>query len=353
MMVSKQHSIVRNNPRVSIGMPVYNGAKFIEAALDSLLAQTFEDFELIISDNASTDLTESICRSYAARDRRIRYYRQEHNRGSVWNFNHVFKLSRGKYFKWAAHDDICSPTFLARCVEVLNNNPSIVWCHTQSAKIDQHGQKLPRYMILADGSLFPTHSSDEGHPRCNHKSSRPHKRFQGVLLGTNWCVDGFGLFRASVLGRTRLELPYYGSEKLLIGEMSLRGCYQEIPETLFFQRVHAEASSTQSSAAQQYFVNPIARQRFAFTRLHLLRGHVGSVLRVDLSPKERALCFIVILQYLLQVKKWKGIAMNTVTGAGLSSRNLPLSQIQDQEIEKPMTWPLKAHKVTRLADNVD
>ena len=91
-MVSKQHSIVRNNPRVSIGMPVYNGAKFIEAALDSLLAQTFEGFELIISDNASTDRTEVICRSYAARDNRIRYYRQEKNQGAIWNFNHVFEV---------------------------------------------------------------------------------------------------------------------------------------------------------------------------------------------------------------------------------------------------------------------
>lgn len=334
-MVSKQHSIVRNNPRVSIGMPVYNGTKFLEAALDSLLAQTFEDFELIISDNASTDQTEAICRYYAARNGRIRYYRQEQNLGAIWNFNHVFEQSRGEYFKWAAYDDICSPTFLARCVELLRNNPSIVWCHTRSAKIDQHGRKLSRYFTLANGSLFPTHSTDEGHPRDHHQSSRPHKRFQGVLLGTKWCVDSYGLFRANVLRRTRMLLPYYGAEKVLIGEVSLMGRYHEVPETLFFQRIHTEAAGSLPSATQQQtFMNSTGRRHCAFTRLQLLKGHVGAILHTDLSAADHARCFIVILKYLLQVKKWKGIMSKSLTGAGIGGENLLLLQILDQESEK-------------------
>src|SRR5262245_57216615 len=93
-------------PRVSIGLPVYNGAKYLAEAIDSLLEQTFSDFELIISDNGSTDATPAICEEYAAKDGRIRFLRQEINRGLAWNWNCVLEESRGAYFKWAACDDL-------------------------------------------------------------------------------------------------------------------------------------------------------------------------------------------------------------------------------------------------------
>src|SRR3954470_15735733 len=88
-------------PLVSIGLPVYNGARYIAEALESLLAQTYTAFELIISDNGSTDATRSICEEFAARDGRVRYVRHETNRGLAWNWNHVFELSRRPYFKWS------------------------------------------------------------------------------------------------------------------------------------------------------------------------------------------------------------------------------------------------------------
>ena len=104
-------------------MPVYNGQNYIVQALDSLLSQTYSDFELIISDNASTDSTQDICKDYASRDARISYVRQVENLGAIPNFNRVFELSRGQYFKWASHDDLCEPTCLERCVEVLEHQP--------------------------------------------------------------------------------------------------------------------------------------------------------------------------------------------------------------------------------------
>ena len=100
------------HPRVSIGLPVYNGELFLENALDSILSQTYSDFELIISDNASDDKTEEICRSYAARDKRVRYSRNAHNLGAAPNYNRVYHLARGRYFKWASHDDVLAPEFL-------------------------------------------------------------------------------------------------------------------------------------------------------------------------------------------------------------------------------------------------
>ncbi len=123
-------------PRVSVGLPVYNGENFIKDALDSILAQTFEDFELIISDNASTDGTQQICRQYTSKDQRIRYIRNDGNIGASKNFNQVFELSSGEYFKWIAHDDLCAPEFLERCVEVLDQDPSIVLCFARPKAID-------------------------------------------------------------------------------------------------------------------------------------------------------------------------------------------------------------------------
>lgn len=113
-------------PKVSIGMPVFNGENSICAALDSLLGQTFGDFELVISDNASSDKTEPLCRSYAEKDSRIRYFRQDVNLGAEANFLFVLKKSVGKYFMWAAADDIRSPDFIALNLEFLEDNPDYV-----------------------------------------------------------------------------------------------------------------------------------------------------------------------------------------------------------------------------------
>ena len=112
-------------PTVSFGVPVYNGEAGIDAALESLRAQTFDDLEIIVSDNASTDGTEEICRSHARLDPRVRYVRNERNVGVARNFNGLFRLASGRYFKWAPHDDVVAPEFLARCVEALEADPAV------------------------------------------------------------------------------------------------------------------------------------------------------------------------------------------------------------------------------------
>lgn len=129
-------------PSVSIGLPVYNGQDFIAESVESLLSQTIGDFELIISDNASTDLTQDICRQFASRDRRVRYIRQPANKGASWNFNYTFSRSRGRYFRWHAHDDISAPRFLEECVKVLDNDPSVVLVWPREVGIDSQGRVL-------------------------------------------------------------------------------------------------------------------------------------------------------------------------------------------------------------------
>ena len=116
----------KNNFKVSIGLPVYNGEDFLKYAIDSLLAQTFRDFELIISDNASTDNTPKICQEYVLRDKRIRYIRQNNNMGALWNFNFVLKQSNKEYFIWVSSDDKLHPEFLEKNVGILEKNKNVV-----------------------------------------------------------------------------------------------------------------------------------------------------------------------------------------------------------------------------------
>ncbi len=123
--------------RVSLGVPVYEAERFLEETMDSLLAQTLADFEIVISDNASTDPTEEICRPYADADPRVRYVRHEDNRGASWNHTFLALEARAPYFKWAAADDVCEPTYLERCVEVLENDASAVLCQPKTIEIDE------------------------------------------------------------------------------------------------------------------------------------------------------------------------------------------------------------------------
>ena len=117
----------RHSPRLSIGLPVYNGERYLAEAFDCFLAQTFQDFEIIVCDNASTDHTAEICRSYAERDPRIRYYRNGKNLGAIPNFNRVFELSRSPLFKWAAHDDLYHPRYMETCIRILDDILTSSW----------------------------------------------------------------------------------------------------------------------------------------------------------------------------------------------------------------------------------
>ena len=302
-------------PTISIGMPIYNAERYLVEALDSLLSQTFTDFEIIFSDNASTDQTESICRDYSRRDARISYVRQPENLGATGNFNHVFGLARGRYFKWASYDDICKPDFLARCVEVLNTQPEVTWVHCASGKINEHGEVLDANDPEAEGLA---HTSDAGLPRLFHDSTSPHLRFQGVLLGTNWCVDSYGLIRSDALRATAMLPACYGAEKVLMGALSLSGCYYEIPETLFHQRVHPAASSRIDNAVEQLtFMDTKSSSRFASTRMRLLSGHFHSIFSAELTLWQRIRCLVVVGKYLFQTNKWNAVLRNTVTGTGV------------------------------------
>lgn len=211
-------------PRVSLGLPVYNGENFLSEAIESALGQDFTDFELVISDNGSTDRTQEICESFAARDSRIAYHRVEENRGAAWNFNRVFELSRGTYFKWVAHDDLIDPAFLRECVAVLDTQPDVVLSYPRARVIGQEGETLEDYDV-----------------KLNTDSEDLRVRFQDLLRGHR-CFEVFGLIRRDQLARTPLIGSFSHSDGVLLARLGLMGRFHEVPEHLFFPRRHVDQS---------------------------------------------------------------------------------------------------------------
>jgi len=213
-------------PRVSIGLPVYNGERFLGKTLDSLLAQTYADFELIVSDNASTDGTADICRRYAEKDRRVRYSRTTENIGAGRNFNRVFELSNGEYFKWASADDLCQPDHLARCLDVLDNDDTVVLAYPKARFIDENGCLL-----------------NINDPGWDLRSQAAHERFRFAIYACHWVNSLYGLIRARALAKTRLMPAYPAGDYRLLAELSLEGKFVEIPDYFFLRRIHSGASS--------------------------------------------------------------------------------------------------------------
>jgi len=235
MVTSTSESGGDATPTISIGLPVYNGHATLAAALDSLLAQTFRDFEVIICDNASTDDTPAIAREYAERDSRIRYHRSEENRGAAANFNRAFELSRGEYFKWHAADDLLLPEFLEACIEPLRAQPDVVLSYPTRQLIGHDGSPLPgdpyliRYRQLPEDQLDDLSQSD---------LLRTHPSRVTLFV--------FGLIRSSVLAKTALIGAFPSSDVTLVYELRLHGRFAQIPRPLYVQRLHPMSASSRS-----------------------------------------------------------------------------------------------------------
>ncbi|MBE2220132.1 MAG: glycosyltransferase family 2 protein [Anaerolineae bacterium] len=217
--------MIQDAPKVSIGLPVFNGENYLAEAIESILGQTYQNFECIITDNASTDKTEEICRAYAEADERIRYFRNEHNLGAAPNFNKSFDLSSGKYFKWAAHDDTMAPTFVEKCVEVLETQSDVVLCYPGTSVINSEGIVTKEYAFSGR-----TNSADLP------------QRFAALLLSSDMCYEIFGLIRTDVLAKTSLMGNFGHGDGVLLARLCLNGRFHEIPEHLLFVRSHDDQS---------------------------------------------------------------------------------------------------------------
>lgn len=210
-------------PTVGIGMPVFNGERYLDAAVSSILSQSLGDFELVICDNASTDGTEEICRRFAASDPRIRYVRHPQNLGAHPNYNRSFELSRGRYFKWAAHDDVLRPGFLEACVAALEKNMDAALCQSDIDYIDEDGSSIGVRQSQLPGAESPD----------------PVIRFAALVLKPHDCQAMMGVFRRSILQGSILLPSFHGADRAMLAQIALFGRYIHVPGALIQVRDHA------------------------------------------------------------------------------------------------------------------
>lgn len=294
--MGEKKSDAGKSPRASIGLPVYNGENYLEEAIESILAQTFEDFELIISDDASTDTTEEICRAYADRDERIRYVRNKENLGVAPNFNLAFELSSGEYFEWAAQDDVYHPDLLLRCIEVLDRDPSVVLCYPLTMVIDGEGRSM---------------RTEEARPKL--ASPKPSHRFLEAYRDIP-TFPILGVIRADVLRKTPLMGSYPGSDRVLMAELSLYGRFHEVPEALFFKRDHKRRFTRVHNlfrahqAAVGYDSANAGKLIFPLWKKYVEYFH--AINRPSLQWSHRLRCYLAMVGWLTRWRRLAGLLLD-------------------------------------------
>ncbi len=266
-------------PRLGIGLPVYNGATYLAEALEALLGQSYEDFELIISDNASTDATEQICREFAARDSRIRYLRQARNIGAVPNHNLVFDECRSELFKWASDDDLYARDLVERCVAALDEHPDVVLAHSWTAEIDAADNVVQaiEYPLATASPYAPT-------------------RFRSMLFDDGG-DDDYGVIRTAVLRRIPPYDSYHRSDRTFMTELALHGRFHQVPDWLYFRRHHTGSLDVSARTIREKSAawDPRRASRLRHPTIRLVAeymlGYLGAIARAPLPVGERIACY--------------------------------------------------------------
>jgi glycosyltransferase involved in cell wall biosynthesis len=259
-------------PRVCVGLPVFNGERYLAESLESLLAQDFTDFELVVADNASTDRTPQVLAEYAHRDPRIRVLRRETNIGGSENFNSLVWSTRAPLFKWAADDDLHDPRFIGACVAALDADPGAVLAYPKT------------YLIDAEGSLLREHED-----RLHLDSEDVATRLRQFVERRWLCNPLFGVIRTDVLRRTSLERPYPSADVALLGELALAGRFHEVPERLFYRRYTPRSvglGELDKAAVARWF-RPSGRMTQIPPDVHVFLDLNRAIARSDLPVAQR------------------------------------------------------------------
>jgi glycosyltransferase involved in cell wall biosynthesis len=258
-------------PLVTVGLPVYNAERYVAHAIDCLLAQSFGDFVVQISDNASTDATGEICRKYVGRDPRVRYHRNPANIGMAGNYNLTFSMARSKYFRWATADDYCAPDMLADAVAAMEADPSISLCYPRAIFVDGEGRETGRW----EDSLHLMQDD-------------PVERFEAAVRGLGRVHHHLGLMRVDCMRRTGLIAKHVASDIGFVAEMALLGKFCQIPKHQFYRRLHEDSSSwapDEAHQARRYHASGVRRVPFSRVRYHW--RFVQAVRRAPLRPDQR------------------------------------------------------------------
>jgi glycosyltransferase involved in cell wall biosynthesis len=303
---------VNSTPRLSIGLAVYNGENFLAQSIESLLGQTFHDFELIISDNASKDGTADICARYAREDSRIRYFCQQQNIGSARNHNFTIHQARGELFKTAAHDDLYGRDLLKFCVEALDNDPAIVLAHSWSAVID----KTNAVTEIVD---YPVNTGDPRAP----------ERLRSMLFD-GWGDDEGGVVRTDVLRRTKLHGSHHFADRTFTVELALNGPFYMVEDHLYFRRQHAGQGGANGDVRKRCAnLDPRRASRLRHPTARLYGEYVGSyataIARAPLSAADKAKCYQILGHWV--ASRALPVAVRSLTGRQLQEAGGPTSPV--------------------------
>ncbi len=269
-------------PKVSIAVPAYNCERYIERSLQSLLAQTYSDFEIVVSDNASTDRTADICDAIARTDSRVRVVRRTENVGGPGNFRYVFGLCSGEYHKWSTADDYWDPQYLEKCVAVLDQRPDVVLCYSRTTLIDADGTRLSSYednLDLQDDS--------------------PRRRYHNFFQLIGLCNAHLGVIRRAAMEHTGLIGNEIGSDEHFLAELSLHGKFAVVPEYLFFRRFHPQSSSwdRQSCEHQRQYYDPGRRGGFSMQAWRKYRALFDGIWRSPVPLPTRLLLSLDVSRF--------------------------------------------------------
>ena len=265
-------------PRLTLGLPVYNGERFLAASLDALLAQTFTDFELIISDNGSTDRTRSIAQQYESVDPRVQYVHHPRNRGAAFNHNFVVEQARGEFFKWVSDDDLYAPELLQRCIDALDSRPEIVLAHAWTAFIDDKGR-------ITNAIDYPLTTDVPD----------PVQRFRSLLY-TQGGDDFYGVIRRSVLRRVAPHGSHHLADRTFVADLALHGPFHNVPDFLYFRRDHPMRAERAARGIRRRCINldPRRANRWRNPAVRLvgeyLMAYVVAIGRAPISPRDRWRC---------------------------------------------------------------
>lgn len=274
---------MNGKPLVSIGMPVYNGERFIRKSLDSILEQDYENLELIISDNCSTDATAEICQEYLRKDERIQYHRNAANLGAVVNFSRVFELSRGKYFMWAGDHDLWHPTFTSRCVAILEEDPEVALVYSKTKYVDED-----------DNILHSESASDE----MDTRGLSAVERYKKIIWKLEHCDMTYGMLRKETLLQVNLGRFIWSPDFLFLAELSLKGTFAYIPETLFYcRRNHPPEDDEATKERRAEAILPSGNSKWDkvdYAQLYheLRNAHLQVVTSSTLSPQEKVRAYL-------------------------------------------------------------
>jgi glycosyltransferase involved in cell wall biosynthesis len=296
-------------PRLTIGLPVYNGENYLAESLDALLGQSYKDFELIISDNASTDGTADIGHRYVREDSRVRYIRQPVNVGLAPNHNVVVEQARGELFKWASNDDLYARDLVERCIDALDEYPDVVLVHCWTARVDGSGAVTKAYE-------YPL----------NTASPRAPERFRSVLFDSGG-DDDYGVIRTEVLRRTAMKESYHHADHTIIAELALHGRFFQVPEWLYFRREHPgqaeQACGTMRSRCANMDPRRASRLRNPAVRLYgeYVWAYIRAIRHAPLSAEDRRECYG-------HLARWFASRARQVPVGDLPLMNHPLGSIK-------------------------